>query len=363
MKMFLELKKANLPYRKELIEAVTRVIDSGHYILGPELKKFEEQFAEYIGVKKCVGVGNGLNALELILKAMDFPEGSEIIVPANTYIASILAVSNAGYIPVPVEPDPSSMNIDPNKIESAISPLTKAILAVHLYGNPCDMTALRHKCNQHHLALIEDAAQAHGATFQGSKCGSLSDAAAFSFYPTKNLGALGDAGAVCTNNESLARQIELLRNYGSPSKNVFEKKGHNSRMDEMQAAILSVKLAYLDDEIDQRNELANHYLNHIQNKDVWLPVVQEESRHGWHLFVIRHKRRQQLIQYLEEKNTQVMLHYPTPPHRQEAYKEWSNLKLTITEQIHEEVISLPLSPYMETSDLEEIIETINTFGK
>lgn len=361
MDTFLDLKKSNIPYLDEIQEAVDRVLKSGHYILGPEVKLFEDSFAKYIGVNHCIGVGNGLNALEMILKAMKFESGSEIIVPANTYIASILAISNMGLVPVPVEPNPETMNLDPDNLESAIGPKTKAILAVHLYGNPCEMDKIQRICDDHNLRLIEDSAQAHGAVFNGQKCGSMSHASAFSFYPTKNLGAIGDAGAVCTNDDKLAQEIRLLRNYGSHTKNTFDVKGFNSRLDELQAAILSVKLSHLDSELKQRRKLADYYLSQIDHPEIIVPVDEKTHDQAWHLFVIRSSLRNSLLEHMNSHGIGHMIHYPTPPHKQPAYSEWAELSFPITEKIHNEVISLPLAPYMEIEDLDPVIKTLNAF--
>lgn len=363
---FLNLLKINLQYEKEISEALQRVLHSGWYILGKEVQEFEKKFAEYCGTKFAVGVANGLDALILILegyKALGvIKEGDEILVPANTYIASILAVSKAGLTPVPVEPDPVSFTIDPDKAAEKITDKTKGIMAVHLYGQTCNMDGLSAIAQKYNLKIIEDAAQAHGATYKGLKTGNLGNAAGFSFYPGKNLGALGDAGAVTTNNEDLLTAITALRNYGSHKKyhNLF--KGMNSRLDEIQAPILTIKLKYLDEENARRAKVADAYLSGIKNDAVALPVAAPYSTtHAWHLFVIRVKNRDKFQQYLQSKGIQTVIHYPIPPHHQPAYKEWQDLQLPITEAIHKEVISLPISPVMTENETELVIDAVNSY--
>ncbi|MEW5820533.1 MAG: DegT/DnrJ/EryC1/StrS family aminotransferase [Cyanobacteriota bacterium] len=358
---FLDLQAINLQYKKELEDAANKVISSGWYILGNEVKHFEECFANYCGVKHCIGVANGLDALKLILKAYDFSPEDEIIVPANTYIASILAISDNGLTPVLVEPDIDSYNIDPDKITEKITEKTKAIMTVHLYGQVAEMNVINEISNKYNLKVIEDAAQAHGAIYKGKKTGNLGDAAGFSFYPGKNLGALGDGGAVTTNNDKLAEKIKILRNYGSEIKyhNLF--KGFNSRLDEMQAAILSVKLKYLDKENSRRREIAEYYLNTIDNKKIILPKVEYNDSHVWHLFVIRTSDREKLLKYLTDNNVQTMIHYPIPPYKQEAYQELNCLSLNITEKIHNEVLSLPISPVLTDNECSRIVELLNEY--
>jgi dTDP-4-amino-4,6-dideoxygalactose transaminase len=355
----LNLQRANQPYQAEIAEAMRQVAESGWYVLGKEVAAFEQNWAAYCGTSHCIGVANGLNALELIFRAFDFPEGSEVIVPANTYIASILSVTSLGLKPVWVEPDPKTLNIDPRKIERKITPRTKAIMTVHLYGKCCDMKPIWEIARKHSLKVVEDAAQAHGATYLGFKAGNLSDAAAFSFYPTKNLGALGDAGAVNTNDNDLARKIASLRNYGSTIKYYNDHIGTNSRLDEPQAAILNVKLKYLETENQRRRELARFYLSEIKHPELVLPSLKTLYEDAWHLFVVRHPKREQFIDYLMESGIQATVHYPVPAHKQRAYAEYNHLSLPITEQIHNEVISLPLNPSLTDEEAAYIVQVIN----
>ncbi len=363
--LFLDLKLINQQYRSEIQSAMSRVFDSGWYILGREVQAFENEFAEYCGVNHCVGVGNGLDALILILQAYKelgiMADGDEVIVPANTYIATILAISKVGLKPVLVEPDIKTYDIDPVFIESKLTRRTKAIMPVHLYGQCADMESIDSIARKYNLKVIEDAAQAHGATYKGNKTGSLGDAAGFSFYPGKNLGALGDGGAVTTNDDKLAETIRALRNYGSHKKyyNLF--KGINSRLDEMQAAILRVKLKCLDSENKRRNEIARFYREGIKNNAVTLPQISEHGTHVWHLYVVRTKERDRLQQYLTEKGIQTLIHYPVSPHKQPAYQELNSMSLPITEKIHAEVLSLPMSPVMTEADVASVIEVVNDF--
>jgi dTDP-4-amino-4,6-dideoxygalactose transaminase len=355
----LDLKRTNAPYQAEIAEAMQRVAASGWYVLGKEVETFEQKWAAYCGVSHCIGVANGLNALELILKAYEFPEGSEVIIPANTYIASILSVTTLGLKPIWVEPDLRTFNIDPKKIERKITPRTKAIMVVHLYGKCCDMKPIWDIAQRHGLKVIEDAAQAHGATYNGLKAGNLSDAAAFSFYPTKNLGAFGDAGAITTNDAELARKLMSLRNYGSTIKYYNDHIGTNSRLDELQAAILNVKIKYLDAENERRRTLARFYLSEIKHPHLALPSAKTLYDDAWHLFVVRHPKREQFIDYLMDNGIQATVHYPVPPHKQKAYAEYNHLQLPISEQIHNEVISLPLNPSMTDDEAAYIVQTIN----
>ncbi|WP_019671976.1 DegT/DnrJ/EryC1/StrS family aminotransferase [Psychrobacter lutiphocae] len=361
---FLDLKAVNKQYRDALIEAATRVIDSGWYITGSELETFEQNFAQYCGVKHCIGVANGLEALTLTLKAWmllgKLQQGDEVIVPANTYIASILAISSNHLTPVLVEPDPVTYNLCPTNTQAAITDKTKAILPVHLYGQLADMTQIMEIAKQHDLLVLEDAAQAHGASIDGVRAGSLGDAAGFSFYPGKNLGALGDAGAVTTNDNELAETLRALRNYGSHEKykNIFQ--GTNSRLDEIQAAMLSVKLDHLDDEIAQRRQIAKAYLEGINNPALTLPEAYGES-HVWHLFVVRCEKRDKLQQYLADNGVQTLIHYPIAPHKQQAYAEWNDLSYPVTESIHQQVLSLPMSPVLDMSDVKKVIELCNAY--
>ena len=359
---FLDLKKINAQYAEELKIAVSRVIDSGWYILGDEVEAFEREFAEYCSVKHCIGVSNGLDALKLILKAYDYGPGDEIIVPSNTYIASILAISEVGATPVLVEPNIETFNIDPNLIEKHITENTRAILVVHLYGRTAEMEAIRDIANRNNLKVIEDAAQAHGAIFKGKKTGNLGDAAGFSFYPGKNLGALGDAGAVTTNDDDLAEKIRALRNYGSLKKYENNYKGFNHRLDEIQATMLRVKLKYLNQENEARREIAKLYLQNIKNKAIILPTTPENQKENvWHVFVIRTKEREKLQTYLMNHGIQTVIHYPIPPHKQVAYLNWNDCFYPISEQIHNEVLSLPISPIQSVKNTREIIEAINQF--
>lgn len=361
---FLDLKSINAQYRDELIEACTRVIDSGWYITGNEVTKFEENFAEYCGTKHAIGVANGLEALILTLRAWKemgkLHAGDEVIVPSNTYIASILAISANDLVPVLVEPDLITYNLCPTKTKAAITDKTKAILPVHLYGQLADMPALMDISEQNSLLVLEDCAQSHGAIIDGRKAGNWGDAGAFSFYPGKNLGALGDAGAVTTNDDELANTLRALHNYGSHKKyeNLFQ--GVNSRLDEIQAAMLNVKLPYLDNETEHRRKVANAYLEGINNANIVLPNLARES-HVWHVFVILCKQRDELQRYLAEQGIQTLIHYPIPPHKQQAYKDWNNQSYPISEQIHKEVLSLPMGPTLSMQDVDKIISAVNKF--
>jgi len=365
---FLDLKKVNDAHGAEISEAIQRVLDSGWYLLGQEGQAFEQEFATFCGAKHCLGVANGLDALILILMGYRelgiMQEGDEVIVPANTYIASILAISRAGLKPILVEPDERTYNIDPTLIESAITERTKAIMAVHLYGQCADMDPINAIAKKHGLKVIEDAAQAHGATYRGRKTGSLGDAAGFSFYPGKNLGALGDGGAVTTSDDALAEAIRALRNYGSQKKyhNIY--KGMNSRLDEIQAAILRVKLRYLDADTEKRRDIANLYLSQLSalSSQVSLPHVADYGTHVWHLFVIRHPQRDALAEHLRKADVQTMIHYPIPPHQQVAHPELAGLALPLTEAIHQEVLSLPISPVMAAADVEQVLTELYNFS-
>ena len=363
---FLDLKGINAQYRAELIEACTRVIDSGWYIQGNECKEFEKEFAEYCGTKYAIGAGNGLEALILILRAYKelgfMNDGDEIVVPSNTYIASILAISENNLVPVLVEPDINTYLIDPNRIEEKITSKTRAIMPVHLYGQTCEMDKINAMAKKYNLKVVEDSAQSHGAYFKEKRSGNLGDASGFSFYPGKNLGALGDGGAVTTNDDELAQVVRALRNYGSHKKYENLYKGINSRLDEMQAAMLRVKLRYLDNEIEKRREIANYYLENIKNDKLILPTVRAEDNHVWHLFVIRTKERDKLQKYLLENGIQTLIHYPIPPHRQKAYKEWNNQSYSISEQIHNEVLSLPISGVQSLEITQKIVKVNNDFN-
>lgn len=362
---FLDLKKINETMAHELKEASNRVIDSGWYITGKELSSFESDFASYCGVKHCIGVANGLDALILTLRAWKemgkLKDGDEVIVPANTYIASVLAITENNLIPIFVEPDERTFNLDSNKIKSAITTKTKAILPVHLYGQLANMPEIMKIAKEFDLLVLEDSAQAHGASIDGKKAGNWGDASGFSFYPGKNLGALGDAGAITTNDDQLADVLHQLRNYGSKEKykNCF--KGLNSRLDEIQSAFLKVKLKYLDQQNSHRTKVAQRYLKDIRNPLVELPFLENEQSHVWHLFVVRSKHREQLQAHLNTLGVQTLIHYPIPPHKQEAYKEYSHLNLPITEAIHKEALSLPINPVMTDAEIEKVISAINAF--
>jgi len=366
---FLDLKNINQQYRNELIEACSRVVDSGWYIGGKELESFESNFAEYCGTQFAIGVANGLDALILTLRAWKelgkLKDGDEVIVPSNTYIASILAITANNLTPVLVEPNISTYNIDPIKIKEAITAKTKVILPVHLYGQLAEMPEIMQIAKQHNLLVLEDSAQSHGAQIQGKKAGNWGDASGFSFYPGKNLGALGDAGAVTTDDAELATTLKALRNYGSHEKYKNLVPGVNSRLDEIQAAMLDIKLKYLEQETQHRRHIADLYLNGIKNPLIQLPLkeVNAESylQHVWHLFVIRSNQREALQQYLLNHGVQTLIHYPIPPHKQQAYKEWNNLSYPISEQIHDEVLSLPIGPTLSIVDAERIIALCNQF--
>lgn len=366
---FLDLKTINQQYRAELIEACTRVLDSGWYIGGQELEKFEQHFAQYCGAEFAIGVANGLDALILTLRAWKelgkLQDGDEVIVPANTYIASILAITANNLTPVLVEPDEQSLNISPAAIQAAITAKTKVILPVHLYGQLADMPSILQIAQQYNLLVLEDSAQAHGAQIDGKKAGSWGDASGFSFYPGKNLGALGDAGAITTNDAELAQTLKALRNYGSHEKykNLFS--GVNSRLDEIQAAILDVKLKYLDQEMEKRRQIASLYLNQIQNPYIVLPLIQVDAsanlQHVWHLFVIQSEYREELQNYLKDNGVQTLIHYPIPPHKQQAYQAWNDLSFPITERIHAQVLSLPMGPTQTEEETLKVIELCNAF--
>ena len=358
---FLSLKPVNEQYRAELDAAIQRVLDKGWYLLGQEITDFENAFAKFCGVKNCVGVGNGLDALTLIIKAYGFGPGDEIIVPSNTYIATILAISQNGCTPVLVEPDINTYNINPDLIEAAITPKTKAIMVVHLYGQAVEMEKVWAVAQKYNLKVIEDSAQAHGAMYQGRRTGSLSDASGFSFYPGKNLGCLGDGGAVTTNDDDLAKRVRALRNYGSEIKYQHLFKGVNSRLDEIQAAMLSVKLKYLDQDNQKRRAVARFYRENIVNPQIVLPQVKNEESHVWHIFAVRCARRDELQKYLSDNGIGTQIHYPIPPHKQQAYSEWNALSLPIAEQISREELSLPMSPVLTQEEMEYVVERINQF--
>ncbi|WP_310589677.1 DegT/DnrJ/EryC1/StrS family aminotransferase [Flectobacillus rivi] len=358
---FLSLQNTNKPYHDDLKRIFTETLEKGWFILGQELVTFENRFASYCETNFCLGVANGLDALTIILKACKYPPQSEIIVPANTYIATILAVINAGLKPVLVEPSQETYLIDPNQIKLAITTNTKAIMLTHLYGKCCEMTAIQAIAEKYQLHIFEDAAQAHGATYLGVKAGNLGDAAGFSFYPSKNLGALGDGGAITCNSKSLAQAYRQLRNYGSSQKYVFDEVGLNSRLDEIQAAFLSLKLEHLDGENLYRQKIARHYLEQIQNPSIVLPPSNSIDEDAWHLFVIRTSDRDKFRSYLAENGIGTDIHYPIPPHKQKALSEFNHLSFPITEKIHQEVLSIPLNPTLQELEIEYIIEKINNF--
>lgn len=362
---FLDLKKINEQYRAEFQKAIDEVLDSGWYILGQQNESFEKEFAAYCGTTHAIGVANGLDALILVLEAYKemgrLHTGDEVLVPANTYIASILAISKAGLHPVMVEPDYDTMLLDVSRIEEKISSKTKAIMPVHLYGQLCDMATIDAIAKKHGLLVIEDSAQSHGAVQNGRRSGNLGDASGFSFYPGKNLGALGDAGAITTNDEELAMTLRALRNYGSHKKYHHLFKSVNSRLDEMQAALLRVKLRYLEEATSKRRDAANFYLENIKNEAILLPKVVEPNGHVWHLFVVRCKERDRFQQYLSEHQIQTVIHYPIPPHKQEAYREWNKQVFPISEKLHSEVISLPISEVISLQDLQFVVKVVNDF--
>lgn len=362
---FLNFKDLNIPYRQELLDAIAGVIDSGNYILGEKVERFESEFAQYCGVKSVIGTGNGLDALTLIIRAYKelgiFNEGDEILVPANTYIASILAITENRLKPILIEPDINTYNLDANLLEEKITERTKGILTVHLYGQVAYSDQMQKIADKYKLKIIEDCAQAAGAKFDKRLTGNLGDAAGFSFYPSKNLGAIGDAGAVTTNDVELAKVIRALRNYGSHEKYHNKYKGINSRLDELQAVVLSVKLKYLDAENKRRCEIAKIYLENIKNENIILPNVVDELAHVWHLFVVRVKEREKFSKYLYDNDIKTVIHYPIPPHKQDAYREWNSMSFPITEMIHDTVISLPLNIAMKDNEVSTVIEVCNKF--
>ena len=364
---FLNLKRINERYLTDLFNACKSVLDSGWYINGKEFNAFENSYAKYCGVKHCIGVANGLDALVLVLKAWKelgkLNAGDEVIVPANTFIASVLAITEAGLTPILVEPDPITNNLDPKNLKKSITHKTKVILPVHLYGRVAEMSLINDFAKEHHLLVLEDCAQGHGVSYNGIKAGALGDAAAFSFYPGKNLGALGDAGAITTNDSELAACISAIRNYGSSQKYKHDFKGVNSRLDEMQAAMLNVKLKYLDEDIALRQMIAERYNREIKNKFIQLPENKNRTENVWHLYVIKSEFRNELQQYLSDKNIETLIHYPTPIHKQNAYKELNSLSLPISEAIHKSILSLPMDPTMSKDEIDYVIKSVNGFKK
>lgn len=358
---FLDLHAINQAHASALQAAFTRVLDSGWYIQGRELAAFEQEFAQHCGAEHCVGVGNGLDALFLMLKALGIGPGDEVIVPSNTYIATWLAVTHTGARPVPVEPVWATHNLDPDLVEAAITPHTRAILAVHLYGQPARMRTLAALAHRHGISLLEDAAQAHGADEHGVRTGNLGHAAGFSFYPGKNLGALGDAGAVVTNDAALAKEVRLLRNYGSSVKYLNEVQGHNSRLDELQAALLRAKLPTLDAENDHRQRIADLYDTHLQGLDIVLPQIAPGRQSAWHLYVIRSRQRDTLVQQLKAAGVETLIHYPIAPHLQAAYRDLGLPagSLPIAECLQNEVLSLPMGPHLQTQDAMRVVAALH----
>lgn len=358
---FLNLQKINARFRDEILSSVEKVLDSGWYVSGEENKNFCEEFSKYCGVKHTVGVANGMNALELIIRGYNFGKNDEIIVPSNTYIASILAISENGCTPVLVEPDIKTYNINPDLIEEKITGRTKAIMVVHLYGQAVQMKKIWELARKYNLKIIEDAAQAHGARYCEKFAGSLGDAAGFSFYPGKNLGCLGDGGAVTTSDARLAEKVTALHNYGSFKKYHNLYKGINSRLDEIQAAVLRVRLKYLDQDNVRRRQISQYYRENINNEKIILASTYSEESHVWHVFAVRTKNRDKFQDYLRQQGIQTVIHYPIPPHKQPVYKEWNHLSFPITEQIHKEIISLPISPVMTDAEVEEVVKIVNRY--
>lgn len=361
---FLELKPSYLELKSEMDAACGRVMDSGWYLLGQEITAFEKEYAAYIGVRHCIGVANGLDALHIILRALDIGPGDEVIVPSNTFIATWLAASYAGAKLVPVEPDPRTYNLDPRRLEAAITPRTKAILPVDLYGQPADMDAILAVARKQGLRVVEDAAQAHGARQGGRRTGTLGNAAAWSFYPGKNLGAFGDGGAVTTDDDGLAEKVRMIRNYGSAVKYQHRYRGVNSRLDEIQAAFLRVKLKHLDEWNGRRAKQAACYLTGLSGiPDLVLPQVPPRVEPVWHLFVIRHPQRDRLQQHLRAAGIDTLIHYPTPPHLQEAYADhgWKAGDFPISEAIHREVLSLPIGPHLADEQIQWVIRAAREF--
>jgi len=362
---FLDYKAVNAPYFDEIEAAMSRVLRSGWYVLGPEVESFESEYAQYCGTKHCVGVSSGLDALILILRAWKelgkLKEGDEVIVPANTYIASILAITENRLVPVLVEPEETTYNLDPTKIQAAITPKTRVIMPVHLYGQCADMDPINKIAEQHRLLVMEDAAQSQGAIYQGKKSGNLSTAAAHSFYPGKNLGAIGEGGAVTTNDAGLEDMIRRLRNYGSHVKYVNEVKGLNNRLDELQAAVLRVKLKHLDADNAKRTAVAEMYLNNITNQTLVLPTVLEGNQPCWHLFIVRTGEREKFMDYMKKSGVGMSIHYPIPPHQQVAYSELNSRSFPVTEAIHRTCVSLPISPVHTLTDIAQVCDVIRQY--
>lgn len=360
---FLDLKSIHIYLRDEIHEAIDRVLTSGMYILGPEVESFEASYASYCEAKYCIGLANGLDALHIALRAMDVGPGDEVIVPSNTYIATWLAVSQCGATPVPVEPIEGTYNLNPSLIESALTSRTKVILPVHLYGQSSDLDPILKIARERGIRVLEDGAQAHGARYKGKRIGALTDATAWSFYPGKNLGALGDGGAVTTNDPQLADRIRVLRNYGSRVKYINEIQGFNSRLDPLQAAILNIKLKHLDHWNHCRSIVAQQYLKQLSNTNLLLPEVPSWAEPVWHLFVVRHPKRDELQQYLNDAGISTLIHYPIPPHRQEAYSTfgWSRESFPLASRIADEVLSLPMGPSMAPDQVEQVTSILEKY--
>lgn len=362
---YLDLAKRNAPYQYELGAAVDEVMNSGWFLRGGQLKRFESEYARFIGTTQCVGVGNGLDALTLIYRAYVemgmMAHGDEVIVPANTYIASILAISENNLVPVLVDSDPLTMQIDERKIEESITKRTRSIMIVHLYGRCAYTEKIADICKEHGLLLVEDNAQAHGCMFGDRRTGALGDAAGHSFYPTKNLGAMGDAGAVTTNDKQLADMVRALGNYGSTSKYIFDYKGRNSRMDEMQAAVLRVKLRHLDDDNRRRQDIAEWYREALRNAAITLPATAPREANVWHIYPVLCEERDRLQEHLAEQGVEAQVHYPLPPHLQKCGRGWGRRPLPVTERIHATELSLPLGPELTDEDLEKVAGAVNSF--
>lgn len=360
---FLELKSTYLELQTEIDGAISRHLNSGWYILGPEVEAFETEFSHFVGASHCVGVGNGLDALVLALRALDIGPGDEVIVPSNTYIATWLAVSMVGAIVVPVEPDPITHCMDPKRVEEALSSSTKALLPVHLYGHPADVEALKFICERHDLKLIEDAAQAHGAALHGRRVGSCGDMVTWSFYPGKNLGAFGDGGAITTNNPQSAKRLSILRNYGSSVKYVNVEKGVNSRLDPLQAAVLRVKLKYLSEWNLRRTIIAQRYTDRLRGLPLGLPVTQHGATHAWHLYVVTTPERDALQDHLTSAGISTLIHYPIPPFRQEAYEEYLSRAAyyPIADRLANEVLSLPMGPHLTLPQVDIVSDAVIDF--
>ena len=359
---FLDLHKINERFRAEIDAKTKQILDSGWYIGGEQVAMFENNFAKYCGAKHCISCANGLDALKLIIKAYGYGIGDEIIVPANTFIASILAISENGCTPVFVEPDINTYNINPELIEEKITENTKAIMVVHLYGQAVQMEKIWELSKKYNLKIIEDSAQAHGALYKNKRAGNLGDASGFSFYPGKNLGCMGDGGAITTNDDELTKKIKAIANYGSDYKYHHIYKGINSRLDEIQAGILSIKLEHLDKDNRRRREIAQYYRNNIKNSKLTLPQTYDEDSHVWHIFAVLVENREKFQNYLAQNNIQTLIHYPTPPHKQKCYKEYSDLSLQINEKIHNEIMSLPISPVLTNEEINRIVEVVNGYS-